>query len=245
MTAGSSEGGGIAGRPIVALDTSTDRTLVVLGYRDGRIREAALAASSRRHGTGLVPAIRDLLADAGLSLADLGAIAVGIGPGSYTGIRIGLTAAKVLAHVAGIPLLALDSLEAMAHSAAPPAGTRRLVVAVDAQRGEVYTAAFEPAGPELRPSRLSPTEIVGLEEWRSRLEPGDHVVSPSFERLGLNPAAGVTRENSENGLPGAAGLVGLAWAVAVDGATVDPFAVEPCYLRRSAAEEKRALETHS
>ncbi len=95
---------------------------------------------ARRHGRGLIPAIAALLALEGLAVADLDAVAVGLGPGSYTGLRIGLTAAKTLAYAAGKPLVPLDSLEAIARNA--PDDARQVVVAVDAQRGDAYLAEF-------------------------------------------------------------------------------------------------------
>ncbi len=100
----------------LALDTSGDRSAVGLRGRDGSVFEAETDAS-RKHGRDLLPCIRDLLRSAGVRPTDLGLIGVGLGPGSYTGLRIGLTAARMLAYTAGARLLAFDSLEGFAQNA--------------------------------------------------------------------------------------------------------------------------------
>src|SRR5262245_62607793 len=100
------------GMNVLAIDTSTERAVLALSGVDGRLCVATIDAA-RRHGRDLVPGIRGLLDSAGVSVGDLEAIAVGLGPGSYTGLRVGVTAAKTLAYVTGVALLGLDSLHAI------------------------------------------------------------------------------------------------------------------------------------
>src|SRR4051794_8320527 len=96
---------------LLALDTSTPVAAVALARGDGDVLVAP-SDPDPRHGRALLPMVRDLLARSGLALRDLDVLAVGLGPGSYTGLRIGLTAAKTLAYATGVPLIGLDSLEA-------------------------------------------------------------------------------------------------------------------------------------
>ena len=102
--------------------------------------ESATLDGSRRRGRDLVPGLRDLLAEAQARAIDLGLIAVGLGPGSYTGLRIGLTAARTLAYAADADLIGFDSLEGWARTASPE--SVRVYVVADAQRGDVYSADF-------------------------------------------------------------------------------------------------------
>ncbi|MBX6311644.1 MAG: tRNA (adenosine(37)-N6)-threonylcarbamoyltransferase complex dimerization subunit type 1 TsaB, partial [Isosphaeraceae bacterium] len=125
---------------LLALDTSTRHAALVVGRADGAI-VLALADPATRHGRGLVPTLRDLLRRANLAPQDLDAIAVGLGPGSYTGLRIGLTAAKTLAYATGCPLIGLDSFEVLARNA--PDDALMISVIADAQRGgDLYHAPF-------------------------------------------------------------------------------------------------------
>jgi len=115
-----------------------------------------------RRGRDLVPAIAALLAEKGLEPADLDLVACGVGPGSFTGIRIGVATAAALAWAAGRPVLGVDSLEAIAHGAPPEA--RHVLVALDARRGRLFAARFRREGQALLaegPSRnATPAEAV-------------------------------------------------------------------------------------
>ncbi len=222
---------------ILAIDTSTPRAALALG-RPGEPSRIAPPESdpSARHGRGLIPAIGALLDAEGLTVADLGAIAVGLGPGSYTGLRIGLTAAKTLAYSAGKPLVALDSLDAIARNA--PANVAHLAVAVDAQRGDAYVAEFvrwTAAGPLLR---QLPTRIEPVERWASTLEPGTLILGPALAKLATTWPDHVQLGTIDQGHPDPARLIELAFEAAEAGRIVEPFFVEPVYLRRSAAEDQ-------
>ena len=111
---------------------------------------------TRSHAEVLAPAVEDLLRRAGARGSDLGGIAVGVGPGPFTGLRAGLATARTLAFVWGVPLHGVMSLDALAleASAEAPAGTDFLV-ATDARRHEVYWARYRsPESPEELPALL-------------------------------------------------------------------------------------------
>jgi tRNA threonylcarbamoyladenosine biosynthesis protein TsaB len=220
---------------LLALDTSTPLAAVALAGTDGVVHVAP-SDPGPRHGRALIPAVRDLLARAGLALRDLDALAVGLGPGSYTGLRIGLTAAKTLAYALGKPLIGLDSLEAVARNA--PAEALRIAVVADAQRGDLYAADFARSNPGDPPVRLAPTRIEPAALWIAHLAPGTCVLGPGLARLPSPLPASIHAPGSELDRPHGTRLIELAHEAWLRGQRDDPWFLEPVYLRRSAAEDQ-------
>jgi tRNA threonylcarbamoyladenosine biosynthesis protein TsaB len=220
---------------ILALDTSTPRAAVAVATAAGAVY-AATTDPDQRHGRNLVPTVRDRLRAAGLAPRDLDLIAVGRGPGSYTGLRIGLTAAKTLAYAAGKPLVGHDSLEVIARNA--PEGARRVAIIADAQRGDVYAADFaraEPGGPLVR---TAPTRIEPLARWLDRLAGGTVVLGPGLDRLRPPLPPSVRRVEPSADWPDGRRLIDLTREAWRAGRRDDPWFLEPLYLRRSAAEDQ-------
>ena len=126
---------------VLGLETSTPQTSVALGSEEGILASMTVTRSSRGDEV-LVPAIEHLLGLAGLEPRRLGGIAVGLGPGLFTGMRVGIATGRGLAQVLGIPILGLTSLDILAFGMRY---TRRLIAAViDARRGEVFFAFYRP-----------------------------------------------------------------------------------------------------
>jgi len=124
---------------VVGFDTATPAVSVAL--HDGeRVVGEAFAVDARRHGELLMPMIAQVMAEAGASRADLTAVAVGVGPGPYTGLRVGVVTARVLGAVLGIPVYGVCTLDVIA--AATTAGAE-FCVATDARRKEVYWARYD------------------------------------------------------------------------------------------------------
>jgi len=148
---------------VLAFDTATDVVTVAIG-RDGEPLGALQIASGREHAERLVPAIRTLVADTGVSLDRLAAIAVGVGPGRFTGLRVGVTTAKVMAQALRIPVVGIGTLDLVAY---PLHHARRDVVAVvDARRKEVFWARYRtvPGGLErMGPEAVDPPHEVVAE----------------------------------------------------------------------------------
>jgi tRNA threonylcarbamoyladenosine biosynthesis protein TsaB len=222
---------------ILALDTSTERATIALGVATGQVYEATTEAP-RRHGRDLLPRLSALLAEGGLRAFDLDIVAVGLGPGSYTGLRVGVTAAKTLAYVTGAVLLGLDSLQAVGRNAPPE--VLRVTVLGDAQRGDVAVAELlrPAAGAPLRP--LGESRLEPLAAWLDRLEPGVFVLGPGLESPRIRAAmpAGLATGDPALNSPQGQHLLAMAREVFDRGQRENPWLIEPRYLRRSAAEEQ-------
>ncbi|MEZ5167676.1 MAG: tRNA (adenosine(37)-N6)-threonylcarbamoyltransferase complex dimerization subunit type 1 TsaB [Acidimicrobiales bacterium] len=128
---------------ILAIESATSRVGCAVGTVDG-VLAAAHAARGRHHAESLVPQIRFTLELAGLAIDDLDLIAVDVGPGLYTGLRVGLTTARAMAHSLGVPLIGVSSLEAVADRVRHGGG--EVVAVLDARRGEVFHGCFDCSG---------------------------------------------------------------------------------------------------
>jgi tRNA threonylcarbamoyl adenosine modification protein YeaZ len=148
---------------LLAFDTATPAVTVAL--HDGlRVLAERTTVSSRRHGELLAAMIEQVLADGGATRADLEAVAVGTGPGPYTGLRAGLVTARVLGSALGVPAIGVCTLDVMARAAAAAAGGREFIVASDARRKEVYWARYDPEGRRIGGPAVSlPAELASAE----------------------------------------------------------------------------------
>ena len=227
---------------VVALDTSTDMLACAASWIDVQTGEAKLVSGDhlcRRHANvELVNTVDSVLAQAGMDRADVGSYVVGRGPGSFTGVRIGISTAKGLARGANVPLLGVSTLDACAWTAWKAGVRGKLGILADAMRGEVYPALYVlgDEGPERQFEREHVVKAaVALDEWRQAADwdqvqlTGDGLVRYG-KLLGEDEAARCV----ERGLwwPSGEGLL-LAHA-AGDG---DPARVLPIYTRLSDAEE--------
>ncbi|HEY0712679.1 MAG TPA: tRNA (adenosine(37)-N6)-threonylcarbamoyltransferase complex dimerization subunit type 1 TsaB, partial [Polyangia bacterium] len=127
--------------PFLAFDTSGPTARVALVSPAGDILHAAEKVSDRHSGT-LLPLCHDLIQKAGLTVAGLSAVACGAGPGSFTGLRVGLAVAKGMALACDLPLLLVPSLRALALDLAEQPGQQLLAPTIDAGKGEVYVQLF-------------------------------------------------------------------------------------------------------
>ena len=226
----------------VAIDTSTDMLVCALRWTDletGGEHMLSRDHMCRRHANvELVNTVQAALAEAGFGIADVDAIVVGRGPGSFTGVRIGISTAKGLACGANVPLLGASTLDACAWTAWR-AGERGLVgVLADAMRGEVYPALYRID--ETGPQRLFDRErvvkaAVALDEWRERADWAKiRLMGDGLVRYGKLLAEDEAARCLERSLwwPSGEGL--LRSEATGDG---DPAGVLPIYTRLSDAEE--------
>ncbi len=159
------------------MDTATDQLSLALGRVGGEVIAAWTSAVPKMHATLFHPLLDELLATVQLGFDDIDAIVVGVGPGSYTGVRIAVTAAKAFAHTLGIPVLSVSSLEAAAYAAHAHKGF--IVVAWDARRSAAYSAAFHCDPARALWERALPDgrrEIAQLAEEVAAIAHGDGVL---------------------------------------------------------------------
>ena len=141
---------------IILIETSTALCSAALA-EDGRIVSYVESGTPRAQASLTAPFVKQVLDELGLAVGDCDAVCVGKGPGSYTGLRVGVSTAKGLCFGAGIPLIAVGTLDTLVYQATGegllPDGCRYVVPMVDARRMEVYTAVFTPDGRQLTETR--------------------------------------------------------------------------------------------
>jgi tRNA threonylcarbamoyladenosine biosynthesis protein TsaB len=214
--------------PVLALDTSMSLGSVAVG-RSGRLLAEATLGIAVRHSESLLPAIRFVLERAGLEPADLEAIVVGAGPGSFTGVRIAGATAKGMVHGLGIPMFAYSSLAGLAAGAGVL--DRPVCALIDAHRNEVFAGAWRFPGEGGIDALLEPA-VIDVDELAGRLE----VLSPVWvgdaalrfrDRLAANGVVAA----ATLAVPRAASLLWLATRAPRDGFVTTPAEWVPDYLR--------------
>jgi len=228
---------------LLALDTSTAQVSVAIGD-GGAVLGSVQLAGGRRHAEQLAPAIDYLRRECGVELGHLAAIAVGTGPGLFTGLRVGVTTAKVMAQALRIPVVGVPSLDLVA---SPLRHSGRTIVAVlDARRREVFAARYQPVpGGVQRISEYgvhAPAELVAdlladvTQHPHGLLLAGDGVARFPDEFAALDHAEVA---GPEYAAPSVAALVALATARAEREEFELPGELRPLYLRQSDAEIMR------
>jgi tRNA threonylcarbamoyladenosine biosynthesis protein TsaB len=221
---------------ILAVETSTAQVSCALTNYEG-VLAAAQVRRGQRHAETLAPLIRHTCEVAGVTLAEVGALAVGVGPGLYTGLRVGIATAKAMAMALRIPVVAVSSLDLLAF---PVRFTNRLIVtAMDARRGELFWATYRatPGGVQ----RLGPQAVASPEDVASELLASHDeilIVGDGALRYADHFAPLLRVEVADAGFahPLASSLGQLAHARAVREEFVAAEEITPLYLRRPDAE---------
>lgn len=156
---------------LLAVESSAGpASCAVLRRENGTEQIVCTASVNNRltHSQTLMPMIHDMLKNAAMSLADITHLAVAVGPGSFTGVRIGVAAVKGLAFPNNLPCVAVSTLAGMAHRFEGVPYTGLILTAMDARRGQIYTALFSSENGNIE--RLTPDEALPLEQVGNRLE---------------------------------------------------------------------------
>ncbi|MGH8988786.1 MAG: tRNA (adenosine(37)-N6)-threonylcarbamoyltransferase complex dimerization subunit type 1 TsaB [Acidimicrobiales bacterium] len=212
---------------LLGIETAAGLVGVALADEDGPLASVWLRGD-RRHAETLAPALDHVLAQAGASLSDVEAIAVDVGPGLFTGLRVGVATAQGLAAGLGVGIVEVTSVEVLAREAYDSGWEGPVAAVVDARRAEVFTAWW--AGPGAEPEGLSRHSPPDLAEQLAGT-PGTLLVGTGAHRYrelfcGAGLRVGEVREPSPRALVSVA-----AGRLAEGAAPVRPAAVRPVYLR--------------
>ena len=219
---------------VVAIETSGKIGSVALAD-DGALLAERSFEKGMVHGRELIPCLQALFERVGWPPDGVDLIAVSQGPGSYTGLRVGITCAKSLAWTLGKDLLAVPSLDVIAENLRDQDGL--VGTALDAKRGQVYACTYRAQGGVVH--RLSDYRVLLPEELADELEPGSRVIGDAVARFGeIFRQAGLILGDEAQGQARARHLVRLAEQRYAAGARSDWRTVTPMYLRRPEAEEK-------
>ncbi|MBI4512315.1 MAG: tRNA (adenosine(37)-N6)-threonylcarbamoyltransferase complex dimerization subunit type 1 TsaB [Deltaproteobacteria bacterium] len=226
---------------LLALDTSTFTASVAV-LSDGTILEER-DAKVRPPSESLLVLVRDALSSSGVTLRDLDAIACGVGPGSFTGLRIGLATAKGLCFAAQKPLVSVSSLAALALEAAKEARAGKLVLAIlDAKRRELYAGLFRMDPNGSAPVPVTSEVVLGPDELGAfvRAHAGSTYVVVVGDGIDVYPeaAAQAGRVLSSRRTPSAAAVGTIATARLAGGVPDEIATATPAYLRPTEAELK-------
>jgi tRNA threonylcarbamoyladenosine biosynthesis protein TsaB len=220
----------------LAIETSGLPGSVALCRGPECLVEAILDEAPRRHAQTLVAEIGRRLQETGHNVRDIDAVAVSIGPGSFTGLRVGVVCAKTLAYATGCRLAAVDTLRAIAANSGP--GIDRVHVICDALRGDAYMATYRLSAGVWTAEQ--PPSIVVARTWLSERRPGDTISGPGLANYGQFVPAECRQLPPENWIPQARVIAQLGQEQLARGDAADCATLEPFYLRRTAAEERRA-----
>ncbi len=221
---------------VAGIETSGPRGSVAL-LRGGRVLGEEALGEGVTHGVALHPALERLLRAARAAAKDLGLVVVGTGPGSFTGMRVGVAAARSLAFAVPCPVVGVPSYDALA--AAAPAGVPGVACARDARRGEVWFALYGPARLDGSREALVPPCRKEAAAAAAALPAGCLVLGDFAGTLaGLAKAEGVSAGGEAQAAPRASVLARLGFAAFLRDGPSDPATVLPLYLQEPLALKK-------
>jgi tRNA threonylcarbamoyladenosine biosynthesis protein TsaB len=225
----------------LGIETSGRAGSVALVEGGQLLRETVLSQTGRRHARTLVAELKALFEAVNRKPDECGCAAVSVGPGSFTGLRVGVVCAKTFAYAVGCAVVGVDTLEAIAATA--PAKACQVDVVMDAQRGELFVGRYarraEPGAGSIW-SRDEEIAIVSAEAFLSERNRSIPITGPAAAFLGEIDRSLII----EDCLPTAAQVAFIGEREAEAGRADDMWTLEPRYVRKSAAEEKAAHSRH-
>lgn len=228
----------------LALDTSSKSGSVAVFEDSELIQSSSIGSPSedrQSSASNFSVDIRRLLDAANRKTADVGVIAVTVGPGSFTGLRVGVVAAKTLAYAVGCKIVGINSLSAIAAKAIEGTGLSSVCTAIDAQRGQLFAARFQ-ADATWAPKMIGEVEIIDRNHLIDFAD-GDPVSGPGLERLS-NDLSEVQTLDRRYWRCDAETVGRCSFPRAKSSSFDDLWTLKPQYYRASAAEEKRKSQTN-
>lgn len=219
---------------ILALETTERIGTIAACDGTNLLLESSLDSDSRSTES-LVPGLARLLDQVGWQPRQVDLVAVTVGPGSFTGLRVGVTAAKAFAYAAEADILGIDTLETIAAGLPETAGP--IAAAVDAQRGDLVGAVFERRS-DGRLELDQPSRLMPVDAWLAALPQGITVAGPILRKIADRVPAGLELPEERYWTPRASTVGRLAFVQFDAGKRDDVWKLVPRYSRRSAAEEK-------
>ena len=217
---------------IIGITTATQQVSVAIGGHEGVLGQCEVSRG-RRHAETLVPAIEFLCKQTDIEMTEFGAVAVDIGPGLFTGMRVGLAAAKAIAQALRVPMIGISSLDLLAFPLRY--ADRPIAAVIDARKGEVFYAFYRPVPGGVQ--RVSEPRVGKSDDLVADiLARGQNVICVGDGALRYKDeidAESIRCEFAEQFLafPSAAPLVQLAHARALREQWVNPRDIQPMYLR--------------
>lgn len=224
---------------ILAIDTATEACSAAL-WNDGTL-SAHFEICPREHTQRILPLVQDVLNESGTLLTELDALAFGRGPGSFTGVRIGIGIAQGLALGAGLPMIGVSTLATMAQGAWRKNGATRVLAAIDARMGEVYWAEYQRDEQGVWHGEESEAVLKpeAVRERLQRLEGKWATVGTGWQAWpDMARDSGLTLVDGDIQLPEAQDMLPLACHLFTAGKTVAVEHAEPVYLRNEVAWKK-------
>lgn len=220
----------------LAIETSARVGSVALA-EDGKTLLDETFPHGLQHAARIIPALDHLCKQLKWTSNDLKEIYVSAGPGSFTGLRIGITLAKTLALVTGAALVAVPSARVLAENAPPEA--KNIVIVLDAKRDQIFTASFARAGEDWTP--LEQAQLSSLAEILSKTPRPVHLIGegvPYHRKFIPAGDAGIHIVDESLWRPRASAVATLGWQMAREGRFTGAISLCPIYIRRPEAEEK-------
>lgn len=219
---------------LLLLETSGRIGLVGLAEGE-QLLSARRLDEARRHARDLAPAVAELLAERAWKPADLAGVIVSQGPGSYTGLRVGIMSAKTLAYAVSCALIAVETFLIVANQS--PEAAEHVDVLADAQQDKLYVQSFaRETGQSWRPA--SELAIVPASTWLASRNASAWVGGPGLKLVAERLPADAPRLDAIQCDPGLESLLRLGWQRYASGTRDDFWKLEPLYARPSSAEEK-------
>jgi tRNA threonylcarbamoyladenosine biosynthesis protein TsaB len=221
----------------LAIETSGRVGSIAVAH-DGVVLAEEHFAHGLKHAAGIVPIIDSLCRRQGWKPADIEEVYVSAGPGSFTGLRVGITVAKTLAFATGAKVVAVPSELALARNAPPQ--WQNLIIVLDAKRDQIFTASFANVGVD-EPMVREPAHLDALAEMLRRAPRPVHLLGegiPFHEKFIPRSDAGIIVTSSETWRGTAAAVAAIGARMGRERRFTDPMRLTPVYIRKPEAEEK-------